>query len=94
MMEKESQSQMELNSALFEAVDIGDLKKIELLLLQGADPNAQNEDGQTPIDWAKADIFKWSNENDRNAYKYVVVAEDILRLLMKKSNKIKSRIKK
>ena len=41
-----------LNDDLFDAANRGDLKKVKRLLNEGADVNAKDEDGWTPLHWA------------------------------------------
>ena len=40
------------NTPLHEATGAGHKEVVELLIAEGADVNAKNEDGRTPLDWA------------------------------------------
>ena len=44
----------DLNKQLVMAVKIGSQSQVERLLVEGANPNAKDEEGQSALNWAKA----------------------------------------
>lgn len=47
-----------LNNALFDAVKTGDKAKVEALIAKGADVNARDNYGETPLDMAVDNEYK------------------------------------
>ncbi len=44
---------MELDNELFKAIKADNLEKVKTLIQNGADVNAKDEKGKTPLDYAK-----------------------------------------